>query len=638
MHHNHLDSSKPADVWIGFQGTLSRLFRKKLKTDMSWVSVILSRFHFSFPFCLLFLPSIVWCVDPASPGTVRVYAGPPAARDQVEAADISPAIEVPPGAGPSELTAALVYAVLVGQIAGQRGEYRLAFAHFLRAARLVRDSEVVELAAETALVLGDAEAMRQTAEVWFDLAPDSIGAHQLAAYAQFDADDLSDLSAVLEYLRPMIALAVAAGEDGYSRTVRLVSKLKQPERRLRLMEILTAEAPENARAWFARAVVAVGADHQETALAAARQASELDLDWTAPRLFLVRLLLQRGDREQARRVLEAFVEEQPKSRDLRLLYAQLLVDEQEFSRARDMFEQILHNTPKERDVLFALGVLSIQMEDLETARDYFTRLYDTGEHQDESTYYLGQVAELADDAETAVSWYRRVTGEQVLDAQVRIALLYAKQRQVARAREILQRLRDRWPENSPMIYLIEGVALADVGRLHEAMAVYDEALAAFPDDHELLYTRGLFALDLSQLDLMERDMLAIIAANPDHADALNALGYSLADLTERFTEALSYIERALALKPDDPAVLDSMGWVQFRLGHPERALKYLRRALDLMPDGEIAAHLGEVLWTLGRHDEARSTWEAALDRDPEHKYLLRVISRYEFTGSDSESR
>jgi len=602
---------------------------------MSWVSVILSRFHFSFPFCLLLLPSIVWCVDPASPGTVRVYAGPLAARDQVPAADISPAIEVPPGAGPSELTAALVYAVLVGQIAGQRGEYRLAFAHFLRAARLVRDSELVELAAETALVLGDAEAMRQTAEVWLDLAPDSIGAHQLAAYARLDADDLS---AVLEYLRLMIALAAAAGEDGYSRTARLVSKLKQPERRLRLMEILTAEAPENARAWFARAVVAVGADHQETALAAARQASELDSDWTAPRLFLVRLLLQQGDREQARRVLEAFVEEQPESRNLRLLYAQLLVDEQEFSRARDMFEQILHHAPKERDVLFALGVLSIKTEDLEVARDYFTRLYDTGEHQDESAYYLGQVAELADDAETAVSWYRRVTGEQVLDAQVRIALLYAKQGQVARAREILQQLRDRWPENSPMIYLIEGAALADVGWLHEAMAVYDKALTAFPDDHELLYTRGLLALDLSRLDLMERDMQAIIAANPDHADALNALGYSLADLTERFAEALSYIERALALKPDDPAVLDSMGWVQFRLGHPERALEYLRRALDSMPDGEIAAHLGEVLWTLGRHDEARSTWEAALDRDPEHKYLLRVIGRYEFTSSDSESR
>lgn len=187
-----------------------------------------------------------------------------------------------------------------------------------------------------------------------------------------------------------------------------------------------------------------------------------------------------------------------------------------------------------------------------------------------------------------------------------------------------------------MIYLVEGTILAERDRPQEAMEVYDEALEAFPSDHDLLYARGLHAFSLGRLDAMEDDFKAILAEDPEDAEALNALGYSLADRTERFAEALSYIERALALKPDDPAILDSMGWVQFRLGNPEQALDYLRKALAAMPDGEIAAHLGEVLWTLGRHDEARRTWKAALDQDPEHEYLLRVISRHDFTHSNSQ--
>jgi len=297
---------------------------------------------------------------------------------------------------------------------------------------------------------------------------------------------------------------------------------------------------------------------------------------------------------------------------------------------------MLRDAPKAPDALFALGILSLQMEDLEAARDYLIQLHATSERQNDSAYYLGQVEELAGNPEAAVSWYWKVAGEHAVDARVRVALMRAKQGKVERARELLQQLRHQWPEDAPMIYLVEGTVLADMDRPDAAMAVYDEALGAFPGDHDLLYARGLHAFSLDRLDRMESDFKAILAEDPESAETLNALGYSLADRTERFAEALSYIERALALKPDDPAILDSMGWVQFRLGNSEQALEYLRKALALMPDGEIAAHLGEVLWTLGRHDEARSTWEAAMDREPDHEYLLRSIGRYNFTRSDSQ--
>ncbi|MCG6863048.1 MAG: tetratricopeptide repeat protein [Chromatiaceae bacterium] len=591
------------------------------------------RSPFSFYFSLLLLPSVAGCTGLSPRGDVQVFTGHLVKQEHTEDAVAPPAAEMPKLAGLTELTPDLIYAVLVGQVARQRGEHQMAFDHFLQAAQLAQDPGLAELAASAALTLDDTAAVQRAADAWLELSPNSIGAHQLAAYARLEANDVA---AATDHLRRIIALAAEEGEDGYGQAARLVSKLKLPDRRLKLMETLTSEEPESADAWFARAIVAAGADRPEEAAKAARRALDLRPGWNQPRIFLVQLLMNSGDREKARETLEAFVTESPDDHGLRLLYAQLLVDEQEFSRARNVFEHMLRNTPKEPDVLFALGVLSLQLEDMEAARDYFVQLRDTGGRQDDSAYYLGQVEELADNLDTAVSWYLKVEGDQALDARIRIAQIRAEQGKVERAREILHQLRDQWPEDAPTIFLIEGATLAEVNRLREAMDVYDEALEAFPGNPDLLYARGLHALSLNRLDIMESDFRTIIAKDPNNADALNALGYSLADQTDRYTEALSYIERALALKPEEPAVLDSMGWVQFRLGKPEEALEYLRKALAVMPDAEIAAHLGEVLWALDRRDEARSTWEAALAKDPDNEYLQRVIGRYKFTRSDSK--
>jgi tetratricopeptide (TPR) repeat protein len=588
---------------------------------------------FSFCYAFLLLPLGNGCTGLSAQNDVRLPAGVVAAQDQALRVPLQPRAETSATMRPTELTPDLIYEVLVGQVARQRGDYRTAFTHFLRGAHLAQDPGLVEMAAKSALTLDDAEAMRQAADAWLDLEPDSIGAHQLAAYALLET---GNLSVAMDHLRRIIALAAEQGEDGYGKVARIVSKLNSPDQRMKLMEALTSEDPESAEAWFARALVAADAERQEEAVDAARRASNLRPSWSQPRILLVQLLLRHGDREQARETLETSVSENADDQGLRLLYAQFLVDEQEFSRARSVFEHMLYDTPKEPDVLFALGVLSLQLQDLEAARDYFVQLRDTGERQGDSAYYLGQVEELAENPDTAVSWYHKAQGEHALDAQVRIAQIRARQGKVQRAREILQQLRDQWPENAPTLYLIEAKILTDLGLLQEAMDVYDTALVAFPGDADLLYGRGLQALSLNRLDIMEADLKAIISEDPENADALNALGYSLADHTERFAEALSYVERALALKPNDPAILDSMGWVQFRLGKLEVALQYLRKALGLMPDGEIAAHLGEVLWTMGRRDEAWSTWDGALKRNPEHKYLLRVIGRHKSTRSDSQ--
>jgi len=545
-----------------------------------------------------------------------------------------------PAAAPTKgetqgLTPDLVYAVLVGQVARQRGDHRMAVTHFLHAAKLAGDPGLAEQAARSALALGDAELIQRTVDTWLEIAPNSISAYQIAAYTHLEAQDLAG---AIDHLRRLIRLSAEAGEDGFVRAARLAQKLKAPEQRVELMEILTAGEPQNPDGWFARAMVAAGAERHEDAVAAAERALELRPDWNEPRVFLIQLYLSRGERQKARDALASFVDQTPDERSLRTLYAQMLVEDEEFERAREVFSHLLKTEPKEPDVLFALGILSLQLEDLDAARDYFGRLRETGERRDESAYYLGQAEELADNAEAAIGWYEKVSGEHSLDAQVRIARLQARGGQVEAARERLHRLRDRVSGEAVTLYLIEAEILRDVDLKREAMAVYDGAIAQYPDDPDLLYSRALHALAFNRLDILEQDLRQIIAKDPEHADALNALGYSLADLTDRYQEAYDLVARALALKPDDAAVLDSMGWVLFRLGRLDEAEGYLRRALDLSSDGEIAAHLGELLWARGERDGAWRVWEEALAKDPKHEYLLRVIGRHRVTSNDGGSR
>ena len=340
-------------------------------------------------------------------------------------------------------------------------------------------------------------------------------------------------------------------------------------------------------------------------------------------------------RDEARTLLEGFVAASPDDDELRMLYGQLLVEEEEYGSARTEFERLLSSKPKAPDVLFALGILSLQLDDSDQARIYFTRLYQTGERRAEATFYLGQVEEQAENFQAALDWYAKTGDANATEAQVRTALIRAKMGEVDRAREIVQQLRDQSPGGAESLYLVEAEILAEVGQAEEALGVYATALETFPDSADLRYARAMFAVKRDRLDLAESDLRHIIDGNPEHADALNALGYTLADRTDRLEEARELIEKAHALKPDEPAILDSMGWVQFRLGNHETALGYLRRALDAMSDGEIAAHLGEVLWAMGQREEAWKVWEAALEDHPEHDYLNEVVGRYRLTHTQT---
>jgi tetratricopeptide (TPR) repeat protein len=530
-----------------------------------------------------------------------------------------------------------VYAVLVAEIAARRGDMETAFSHYMDAAALTKDPRMAELAVRAALGSDDIAATDRGIRLWLELDPESAGAHQMGALSRIKA---SDQEGALLHLMRVIELASDDPDAAFARVAAIISRAPTSEIRVELMQALAEQFPESAHAQQSLAVVAASASRIEIADGAARRAMELRPEWIKPRLFLVKLLLSADKRTEARALLEQYLTLSPDDQALRMLYGQFLVEEEEFSSARDEFERLLGNRPKEPDVLFAVGILSLQLEDTDEARIYFTRLYETGQRQNEAAFYLGQVEERAENRDAALEWYGKVEGANAVDAQIRVSLLHAQAGEVRQAREILQRLRHEAPENAVLLYLVESEILESVGLPEDAMAIYASALQAFPDDENLLYARALAAVKYDRIDVAEQDLRRIIAIDPEHADALNALGYTLADRTDRYEEAKGLIERAYALKPEEPAILDSMGWVHYRLGNYELALDYLERALAKMSDAEIAAHLGQVLWAMDRRTEAWEVWESALEEYPEHEYLKDVVGRHRASNreaSQSES-
>ena len=546
----------------------------------------------------------------------------PTVTSAAEPAQVKPASE---GLQPDQ-----IYAVLVGEVAARRGDMKTACTHYMRAAELTRSGELAELAVRAAISGEDEAASERGISLWLDIAPDSPAARQVAAFLRIKA---GDQEGALIHLGRLIDLAPEGAEAAFGKAAAIVTRLPQPEARVKMMRALVDRYPGSADAQHALAMVAASASQFPVAEQAAREAIKLRPGWSVPRLFLVRLLISEDKRPEARTLLEGFVNESPDDQALRMLYGQFLVEEQEFTTARDVFQRMLSAQPKEPDVLFAVGILSLQLDDLTGAQSYFQRLFETGERQDEAAFYLGQTAERSNDPKAALGWYGRVKGSNQDDAQVRIALLKAKQGDVAQAREILEQLRGESADEAVPLFMVEAEVLDEAGRPDEAMAVYNAALGSHPGDVNLLYARGLFAIKVGRVDEGITDLRAIIAADPGHADALNALGYTLADRTTQYQEAKALIERAHALKPDEPAILDSLGWVHYRLGELDKALGYLEQAIGKMKDGEIAAHLGEVLWALGRRTEARAVWDAALKDHPDHEYLQSVVGRYRVSQS-----
>jgi Flp pilus assembly protein TadD len=537
-----------------------------------------------------------------------------------------PATPIAPS--PTTLSGELLYRILVAELALRREHYELAIDMYLTLAQQTGLPEMAALATRAALAAKHPEQAVQAVQVWLALAPDALQAQRLAAYIYLGR---SDPFQAVPYLQRMIALTSDA-KTAYSQVAQLITRVQDKPQRLALMQAVleetpTATAPE---ALLALAGLAYESGLSEQALTSLRSLITMRPDWVQAWRLTVRILIQQGQLAEARQTLHDYFAQGREDVELRLLHARLLLENHDFAGARQVFDALLQQDALQADILLAAGSLSLQLGELTIARDYLQRLYadQSNSHHQQAALLLGQLEEQAHRFEQALQWYQRVNGDKQLDAQAHIATLYIQQGYLDAAQSLFQHLRTQLPEQQITLYLLEGESLYEAQYRDQALALYTEALAAFPDSEDLLYARGLLAARMQQVPLLEQDLRHLLTLNPDHSDALNALGYTLADQTDRFNEAYRLIKRAWLLDSEEPAILDSMGWVLYRMGHLTAAEWYLQQALTQMPDGEIAAHLGEVLWVLGQQDQARTVWTNALQDDPEHDYLLQTIRRY----------
>jgi len=522
------------------------------------------------------------------------------------------------------LTSELLYSLLVGEIAGQRGQFQISIAHYVAATKATQDPRVAERATSVAIYGRDTAQALEAAKIWVEAEPESRKAHQIVAVLYIRN---GQPEAALPHLEKLLA-------DGDGERFLLISHLlgreQDKQAALRVMEKLVAGREELPEALFAYAHLAFNAGELALAEEIIDRVIKVRSHWSDALVLRARVLRQAGRIGQALQGLQQVLEEIPDDQEVRLVYARLLVDAERIGEARAQFKMLVERAPDKYDVLYALALLSLQSNSLDEAEQYFLKLKEVDHRLNASNYYLAQIAESRKQGELALERYGAVEpGSHYWDAQLRIAALLVDQRGLDAARDHLHGLEAKSARQQVRLYLVEGEILIAAKHNQQAMAVYDKALQEIPDDPDLLYARALLAERLDRLDIMEDDLRRILRRAPDNVEALNALGYTLADRTTRYEEALGYIQRALELQPDSFFILDSMGWVQYRMGNHQEAVKYLQRAIAIQWDSEIAAHLGEVLWVIGDQKGAREIWNSALEKAPGDKILLDVIKRFD---------
>ena len=516
------------------------------------------------------------------------------------------------------------YQLLVAEVAGYRGEYSTALEKYVDMALKTRDAGVAQRAAMLAVYLKRYEEALTTSKIWVEQEPDSIEARRYLSEQLLRIGDMEQAIVHMEAIKNLGGLAnfesfaySAANMDDKGREVLLEA-----------MSRMLAEYPGDEQLMFSKAVLLEQSGQLEEALQLANQllVSKKDINVIVLKVNALKDLLRT---DEALVFLESTLEELADKRRLRLIYARMLFEAERLVDAEKQYEQVHQQAPNDSDILFALALISMEQGKDESAKGYLNQMIRFNRRANEAHYYLGSIADKNDKIPQAISEYKMVgPGREYLAAQVRIAALLADQDRLDDARAHLENQRANNPDRYNRLVMIEGQLLSERGHETEFFELLEMVIKKQPENVELLYFRAMTGQSLGRLDVLEQDLLRVIEIDPGNADAMNALGYTLADQTDRHDEALVLIERALEIKPNEAAFIDSLGWVQYRLENYKDAVTNLRKALSLFDNDEVAAHLGEVLWVSGEQQEARNVWQKALDARPDSDILKRVIKRF----------
>jgi tetratricopeptide (TPR) repeat protein len=515
-----------------------------------------------------------------------------------------------------------VYPLLVAEFALRRRAYDVALDNYLQQSEILRDAGVSAHTTHLTQFMQKEREALQASQLWVELDPENAEANNTVA------------NLLVRQGRSLEALPYMAEVERQGETASLPLLLngfnqlnKQQQGQLVSgINALAEELPGNTRILLTQALI--HSEFNQFSQALDKLDEIFDQEPYQPQAILLEakiLLTEKAKKPYAR--LQQALEDHPQDKRLRLQYARLLTVS-DMPAAREQFEILSAQSPRDGDLLLSLALINREIGDDLAAKAYLRQMLALEQRMDEAQYYLGRIAESEEDTQGALYHYKQVEeGREYLSANSRIGVILITAGELEKNHEWFNQQRAANPLGREQLYGLEADLLIQAGAPEEAMKVLNQALEETPDTTSLLYARSMLAEQRDDLVLMEADLRAIIANEPDNSTALNALGYSLANRTERYEEALTLISQALELEPDEPAILDSMGWVLYRTGRYEEALGYLTRAYTAFPDPEVAAHLGEVLWVNGDTDTATQVWQSALLKDPNHEILLSTLKR-----------
>jgi tetratricopeptide (TPR) repeat protein len=516
-----------------------------------------------------------------------------------------------------------LYELLVGELAGIRNNLPLSLEKYLSQARQTRDPGVVSRAARIAAYLDNRAVLLEMSLLWTEVDPEALDAHSMASLSlSRDGQHISALPHAEFALQqgnsePLMALVISANQA----TIQQRDVLLQQYPRLETL------MPENKTLLLTKAMLLRQQDRLPDALNTVEQLLQKAPSEEPAIMLKAQLLHQAGKKEEAASFLEHSLLNIPNSKRLRLQYARFLAED-DLEGAHQQLTLLVEEYPNDPELIYTLALASRGLGLRVMAQQLLIKLTRYPSTASSAHFELGTMAEQDNHIESVLMHYRQVhSGSKFLPAAVRLSKFMINHGQLKNARLYLQQLRLKNPRLAASLYQIESELLAEQALIDDAYLLLSEAILHTPNDIQLLYMRSLLSEKKNDYANSEQDLRAILAQDSDNAMALNALGYTLTVHTDRYKEAHELILRALELNPGDPATIDSLGWVLYRLGKHDDAIHQLRRAIEKLPDPEVASHLGEVLWVTGQHEEATSVWQIILENDPDNDTIRQTMKR-----------
>lgn len=547
-----------------------------------------------------------------------------AADDAAAKNDVGPLPDV-------ALTGDLLFQALMAEISGQRGQLNVAVNQYIDLAKKTRDPRIARRAAEVAVYARQNVAALEPAQLWVELAPNSLAARQLMVGVLASMDRLDEAEVHLKYVLERDANHAA---DILMRLTRTLARSGDRKDLAQMIMRVSANMKGLPEVGFARAYACHALGEAERGLPEIEQALSLKPDWEQAALLKAQLLQEKNGQQAALDYLQTYLKARPDAAEVRQQYARALAGEKKFDEARTQFKTLEHDQPGNSEIGHALAVLALQSGDLDEAQRRFEGLLQSGQGSANALRLaLGQLSEMRNQPEAALVWYDQITpGEQYTQAKLRHANLMLPRTGVDAARAYLKEAAKRLPLDAAaeraQLILGEANLLRDANRNEECQQVLEEGLKAYPDNVDLLYDAGLGAEKLGRHEEAEVRLRELIRLRPDHAHAYNALGYSLTERGERLDEAELLLSKAVELAPGDPFIMDSLGWLLFKRGNFKAAAEQLAKAYLLKADPEIAAHLGEAQWQMGQKEQAVRTWREAAKANSDNDVLGATMKKY----------